>query len=290
MTSVTLSAQQITHRLQALLPQFTDVNWCEQTGSTNADLLGATPTPMGHSALRGAFVQTAGRGRAGRTWVNTRGQTLMFSVGFQTALMAPELNGLSIALGVGACQALTKVLPSGTASHAITLKWPNDLMVNDRKLAGILVETQISRQRIRVVAGIGINLSQADRLSQQLSRPIAAWGDLAPVHDDAVVEMVSSIAQAWHAIVTHYHDDGLTRYRTAFQSLDYLLDQPIDVVQNGQTTAQGIARGIDRTGALRVQLPPSPQNTMARSPRFALVHVGDISIRKTVQAGSTQST
>src|SRR5207253_4097126 len=110
----------------------------EETGSTNADLLLACRAgPWSESAsVRVAYRQTAGRGRHGRPWQGQAGLT--FSVALPLPLAPARLSGLSLAVGLALAEALAAC--DARLAQAITLKWPNDLQVDGRKLAGILIE------------------------------------------------------------------------------------------------------------------------------------------------------
>lgn len=133
-------------------------SWRDVTHSTNDDAAAAAKSGAPHGALFGAEAQTGGRGRRGSEWVSTPGAGLWFSVLLRpsfTAELAPAL-ALSAGLAVRAA-----VAPRVSARVAV--KWPNDVLADGRKLAGILVESQLSGARIAsVVIGIGINVTQAE--------------------------------------------------------------------------------------------------------------------------------
>ncbi len=129
---------------------WTSVEVVASTGSTNADLL-ARGGPEGQVLV--AEEQTAGRGRAGRTWVSLPGASLTFSVLLRPASVPasargwlPLLTGVAVAAGV-----------RSAAGVAAGLKWPNDVLVRDRKLAGILAEQ--SADGDVVVVGVGLNVA-----------------------------------------------------------------------------------------------------------------------------------
>jgi BirA family biotin operon repressor/biotin-[acetyl-CoA-carboxylase] ligase len=123
---------------------WTSVRVVSSTGSTNADLL-ARGGPQGQVLV--AEEQTAGRGRAGRTWVSRAGASLTFSVLLRPDSVPPAARGwLPLLTGV-----------RSAAAVAPTLKWPNDVLVGDRKLAGILAEQ--SPDGDAVVVGVGLNVA-----------------------------------------------------------------------------------------------------------------------------------
>src|SRR5690625_2468796 len=121
-------------RLTRILPRFAQINWVQQTTSTNTDLVEQARDPQGQILrpwLRGAHYQSQGQGRGGKPWDNTPGIQLMFSCAFDVFLPSRQLPTLSPAMGVAACQALRGLLPDWHAEH-LSLKWPNDLMWGHR--------------------------------------------------------------------------------------------------------------------------------------------------------------
>jgi BirA family biotin operon repressor/biotin-[acetyl-CoA-carboxylase] ligase len=145
----------------------------EETGSTNADLMArvkalprrsnALPRPI----VRVAYLQTAGRGRRGRTWYAEPGNALLFSVACVLPRPLEELAGLSLAVGVALVDGLRSLPVAGPGQ--IALKWPNDVLLEGDKLAGILIETAWSTDYASaVVIGIGTNVKGADELAAKV--------------------------------------------------------------------------------------------------------------------------
>jgi BirA family biotin operon repressor/biotin-[acetyl-CoA-carboxylase] ligase len=129
---------------------WTSVEVVPSTGSTNADLL-ARGGPEGQVLV--AEEQTAGRGRAGRTWISLPGASLTFSVLLRPASVPPAVRGwLPLLTGMAVAAAVRSV-----AGVQAALKWPNDVLVGDRKLAGILAEQSPAGDA--VVVGVGLNVA-----------------------------------------------------------------------------------------------------------------------------------
>jgi BirA family biotin operon repressor/biotin-[acetyl-CoA-carboxylase] ligase len=130
------------------------IRWLEVTGSTNSDALDWAAAGGPEGALVVAGHQRAGRGRRGRGWVSEPGRSLLFSLILRPELPADRVALLTTAMGVACAEGIEMLtgLPSGT-------KWPNDVTVGGRKLAGILVETRGSRSDAGLaIAGVGINV------------------------------------------------------------------------------------------------------------------------------------
>ena len=137
--------------------------------STNTWLLERPPSPAGAAEAVLALHQTAGRGRRGRTWQAPRGSGLCLSVAWTFETMPAHAPALTLALGVAAARALESI-----GLGEAMLKWPNDIVWQDRKLGGILVEsTTTPEHAFRIVAGVGINLQLPEEFSLDDDR--SAW-------------------------------------------------------------------------------------------------------------------
>lgn len=273
------TSEKIIRAVTPLLPGFGSVQWLTQTGSTNFDLIQRTrqDTPPPLPWLLGADRQLTARGRAGRVWQNASGATLMFSCAFQFNLPLAALPGLSPIMGIAACEALRAMLaPDATQTSAISLeypkrlqlKWPNDLMWDHAKLAGILVEsTSMPGTRTPViVVGIGLNLKDGATLSAQLNRAIADWSHISNI---STIQIIAGIARAWSDALTEYSTGGYSAFTERFAKVDGLVGHQVDVTDQGSILQTGTAMGTDSIGRLLIQ---TDKGTTA-------VMVGDVSIR-----------
>jgi BirA family biotin operon repressor/biotin-[acetyl-CoA-carboxylase] ligase len=148
-----LSAEQL-ERALSLAGLSAPVQWHEVTGSTNEVAAALATQGAPEWTLVGAGHQTAGRGRHGRTWRDRPGDALMTSFVLRPRL-APESGGLlTLLAGAAWAEAASEV-----AGGRVRCKWPNDLMLNDAKVGGVLAESAIEAATIRwAVIGSGINL------------------------------------------------------------------------------------------------------------------------------------
>jgi BirA family biotin operon repressor/biotin-[acetyl-CoA-carboxylase] ligase len=133
--------------------------WCAEwielaaCGSTNDEAARLARAGAGDGTVVIAHAQHTGRGREGRAWSSPPGAGLYLSVVLRPALALADVPPLTLAIGVAVCDAAI------AAGASATLKWPNDVLVRHRKLAGVLVETQSQGNRLdAVIAGIGVNL------------------------------------------------------------------------------------------------------------------------------------
>ena len=143
----------------------------DEVVSTNTFLSGYRPLQPAEITLVSAEYQSAGRGQQGNSWESDRGQNLLFSLLLHPTFLPPtHLFLLSEAIALSICEALRQFLsptPSSadelqpTSLPEVTVKWPNDIYVGDRKIAGILIENELRGQHIgRCIIGCGVNINQ----------------------------------------------------------------------------------------------------------------------------------
>jgi BirA family transcriptional regulator, biotin operon repressor / biotin---[acetyl-CoA-carboxylase] ligase len=242
-------------RIQRLLPQETgesiarlDVAWT--TASTNADLVERAYPAQGRSDVLLAEFQTAGRGRRGRTWLAPPGGAVCLSLSWTFPEVPRDAGALSLAVGVCVLRAL-----SSQGVPDVRLKWPNDVLVDGRKLGGILIELRAeSGGPACVVVGIGLNVA----LGAELLEKIAATGLQAIDLASATASPVSRNALAAGVIdccirgLREFERDGLRPFVDEWQRADALQGYDISV-QAGDEAVRGVARGIDLSGALLVE-------------------------------------
>jgi BirA family biotin operon repressor/biotin-[acetyl-CoA-carboxylase] ligase len=143
--------------------RFGDVRWFDVVDSTNRYLLESAAGGAPEGVVAVADEQTAGRGRLGRSWVAPPGSALLVSVLLRPALPAARTHLVTLAAGLAALDALDSI--HELASVRAGLKWPNDVVIDDRKLAGILAEAD---GQGAVVVGMGCNV-QPDALPAELA-------------------------------------------------------------------------------------------------------------------------
>ena len=218
------------------------VHVLEHCPSTNTLLLaGEYPPPC----LLAADEQTAGRGRRGRRWYSERGMSATFSLAYVSRRPARELAGLSLVAGVATAQALHAL----GASEA-RLKWPNDLVVGDGKLAGILVETRATRGGVLAVIGIGINCRASADVSGRVARGIATLDRWIAVSRNRVI---AAVAQRLVDALARFEASGLEPTRAEWEALDGLAGRQLRVRLADGRTLSGVASGLAEDGALRLR-------------------------------------
>ena len=230
-----------------------------QTGSTNADLLARAAT-LSAPLLLIAEHQTAGRGRAGRSWLSAPGHSLTFSLAWRFEGGLPALTGLPLAVGTALAETL------GRLGQPVQLKWPNDLLKDGDKLAGILVETQAAAAGTWAIVGIGLNLAMPDELEARIGRPVAAVPWLARMDRDALMAaLLDGLAQALQAFAA----TGFAAFSARWNLLHAYQGQPVTIVDRGEVLHEGLAAGVDDGGRLLLD---------TEAGRIAIV-AGDVSLR-----------
>jgi BirA family biotin operon repressor/biotin-[acetyl-CoA-carboxylase] ligase len=220
----------------------------ERTGSTNADLLARAAAGADIAgAVLIAEQQTAGRGRSGRVWSSPRAQLTM-SVGVDGADVPPDAWGwLPLATGVAVVDTVAAV-----AGVDAGLKWPNDVLVNGRKLAGIL--TEVAPAQRFIVVGIGLNVALRDDevpdAPDANATSLGTLGGQPPDRTRLVIELLEQLARRfadWHA--ANGADSGLIAdYRTR----SVTIGSAVRAILPGGREVLGVARSVDEQGRLHI--------------------------------------
>ncbi len=216
--------------------------------STNSALL-ARPNPQpGVCEVFLAEYQTAGRGRRGRAWVAPPGGSICLSLSWTFREVPQDLGALGLAIGVCGLRAL-KALGLGQA----TLKWPNDLLADGRKLAGILIELRAeSDGPACVIIGMGVNVALGPALLEKIGKmggvpatDLVTAGLAQPSRNALAAALVSQIVPG----LLVFEREGLRPFVEEWRHADALRGRQIDV-HTPEGVARGLARGIDLHGAL----------------------------------------
>jgi BirA family transcriptional regulator, biotin operon repressor / biotin---[acetyl-CoA-carboxylase] ligase len=231
---------------------WTPLDVVASTGSTNADLL-ARAGAGGPGAAEGAVLvaeeQTAGRGRLGRSWSSVPGASLTFSVLLRPAPVRPDRRGwLPLLAGVAVVSAV-----QSAAGVDATLKWPNDVLADGRKLAGILAEQ--SPDAAAVVLGIGLNVAAPRDALPVSPTGLAATSLLAEGADvprEALLLSVLSELERWYLAFLADPEPARAGLLSAYRSVSATLGRAVRVELPGGRVLAGRATDIDSEGRLLV--------------------------------------
>lgn len=188
--------------------------------------------------------QSVGRGRRGRAWVSPLGANIYMSIGwsFQSGIAA--LEGLSLVVAVLVVRAL-----GHCGFHGITLKWPNDVLVDGRKLAGILLEVSGDvGGPCRVVIGIGINVRMPGAAAQQIDQP---YTDLAANFGSKIDRNMIAAAMILELTrgLEEFERSGFSTFHSQWDDLDTYKGRMVEL-RAATTVTQGVVQGVDQSGGL----------------------------------------
>ena len=225
---------------------WTSLDVVATTGSTNADLL-ARDGPEGQVLV--AEEQTAGRGRLGRSWVSEPGAALTFSVLLRPVPVPPSrLGWLPLLAGVAVATAVRSV-----AAVPATLKWPNDVLAGDRKLAGILAE----QSGDAIVIGIGLNVATpAAALPVPAATSLLVEGSNV-AREPLLVEVLRRF-ERWYAAFREDPDPARVGLLAEYRTLCATLGRPVRVELPGNRQLTGTAEDVDVDGRLLIREYGSP--------------------------------
>ncbi len=217
-----------------------------------------------HATCVAANLQTSGRGRRGRSWHAGLGAGLTFSLLWRFQCGASSLSGLSLAIGVALMRSLHEL---GISSAR--LKWPNDVLINRQKLAGILIELQGDMEGpSTAVIGIGINLNLPDALKQQIDQPVT---DLAGAMNDTVNpnQLLGILLNDLTEVLVEFEQGGFTALRDEWSQHHAYHEQDVRMLMPDGRAIQGVVQGITEDGSLLVKTEAGLQRFMS----------GEISLR-----------
>ncbi len=252
-----------------------------ETKSTNDDLLvrwraGELLDPV----ARIAHHQTAGKGRAGRTWLAKPEDSMSFSLAFPFRRSPAELSGLSLLVGLAVISGIAHACQLDEAtlySLGLRLKWPNDLLLNNAKVGGILIEggqAKISEPTWMII-GIGLNLHNAqffeNELGDQAKQKVGSLDQLIPSKSSLPdtefiwLKLIESLERA----LSDFDQNGFATYQSQWEQWDAYRDQAVRISGAHQDPIDGIAAGIDSSGALLIK----------QNQQILTIHAGDVSLR-----------
>jgi len=205
--------------------------------------------------------QTAGSGRSGRDWYSPPVGNIYFSYSVTLAPDVQDFSPLSLVIGLVVLRVLTMIGVTDVA-----LKWPNDILRNNKKLAGILIEVKtIGRERIMVI-GIGINVFMpANSEGSQ-------WADIADtgLGVDDRERIIALILAESESVLPVFFEYGFERFKSEWNTADAWAGELVQILDHGNAVVSGIESGVDESGRLMV----------LSDTRLLKIHTGDLSLRK----------
>jgi BirA family biotin operon repressor/biotin-[acetyl-CoA-carboxylase] ligase len=216
-------------------------------------------------AVLATELQTGGRGRRGREWHSGLGDGLTFSLVWRFQQGANLLSGLSLAVGV----AIARVLRSSRVEDA-SLKWPNDVLIDGRKIAGILIELQGDMLGpTTAVIGIGINLKLSDIVKvriDQSATDLYSINGKTPDRNHLMAALLLELARVLRDFECH----GFAPFREEWVRYHAFENQSVQLQMPDGSLQEGLVRGVGEDGSLILNTPAGDR----------VYNGGEISLRK----------
>lgn len=205
-------------------------------------------TPAPHGAIVTADAQTHGHGRRGRDWASPPGKGVYLSVVWRPEIAVADVGQLTMITAFAAASTIEKI-----SSLSVSTKWPNDVLLNGKKIGGVLCETGLEKDRIAfVVAGVGLNINFT--AAEFPERPIFPATSLA-IETGKCFDVESArevLVTCLQHEYSRYGDGEWNTQRGEFIAQCSILGEPVRV-QNENGEYSGVAVGIDHNGLLVVQ-------------------------------------
>lgn len=218
------------------------------TPSTNGDAMAGARAGAAHGSVWLADEQTAGRGRGDHRWHSAAGEGLYVSVLLRPAVPATHLPLLPLAAGLAAANAIRSV-----AGIAVDLRWPNDLLIGDRKAGGILAESAQGASDISVVVGIGINVHQRE-FAADLATPATSLDCESGQRVSRQALLVALLKSLEHETRGLADGDAAQQICGRVQAgSSWVRGRAVEV--HGPQACSGVTAGLDENGFLRVATP-----------------------------------
>ncbi len=259
-----IDAARLAEAFPELNPEVFDV-----VDSTNTVCFRGADEGRAHRRLVVAELQTGGRGRRGRVWRATLGGSLLFSVLWRFDQPAVALSGLSLAVGVALSRALKAAGIAGAA-----LKWPNDVLYQYRKLAGILIELQgDALGPTTAVIGIGLNVRLSARTRDAIDQAVI---DLATIvgHVPSRNALLHQVLRHLGAVLREFEANGFGGLREEWLAEHAYQGKPVRLVLPGGDVLPGRVEGITEDGAL----------LLLRGRELLRVNAGEMTLRAATDA------
>jgi len=195
-----------------------------------------------------AELQTQGKGRFSRTWYSPFGDNIYLSISMSFNQDISELSGLSLVISL----AVLNTIEQFYASKNLSIKWPNDVLLNGKKIAGILIEGDSEVHGCcKLIIGIGLNVNMTDKKANQHANH---WTSikLATKKNIDKNQITASLLNNLFKYIKKFQDTGFGYFQSEWKKYDYLYGQEITIT-NGKKRTHGICRGVNNQGYLQVE-------------------------------------
>ena len=210
--------------------------------STNLELMNERENLVSGDALV-AEIQTQGRSRRGTKWLTSIGTNIMLSMAFRFPSLQ-HLLGFSLAVGVATVTALEML-----GVHGVKLKWPNDVVVGDKKLAGILIESvPVGNDGVFAIVGVGLNVHPSYLINEHIDRPYICVDELGAklTRNDICISLINEFKYA----ANNFKREGLEPFLEQWKRHDALLGNFVEMEISSHRRVSGKVLGVNNLGEL----------------------------------------
>lgn len=246
-----------------------EVYFQEETDSTNTQAKKLAEEGAVSGTLVVADCQKKGKGRRGRVWESPKGSSIYMTLLMRPDILPQRASMLTLVMGLSVAQAVQKILDSEKCTQKVQIKWPNDVVLNRKKLVGILTEMSAQIDYIEyLVIGMGINVNTGEFPEELQDKATSLQAELG--HSVNRAELIAQIMKRFednYAIFEKTQD--LSGLLEEYEAVSANCQQPVKVLEPGKEYT-GIARGINKMGELLVE---------REDHRIEQVYAGEVSVR-----------
>ena len=243
-----LEAKRIIKSLDnSLLHFFSKISIKDKTGSTNDDAKKDLPAQSSELSIHLAEQQIRGKGRNGKKWISPKGKNIYLSLGWKSPLQYSELDGLSLSIGTCVARILNKY-----TDNMVKIKWPNDLLLDQKKISGILIETIEIDKKVGVVIGIGINVHMTEYEGRKIDQSWISLDQFTGVIHDRN-EIVAELLKELIFLIKNFPIEGFKMQKSDFEKLDALKGKDCYLQIDGSEKKQVNVLGVNDQGELLVK-------------------------------------
>lgn len=219
------------------------------TGSTQEEARQRAELDAPEGTVIIAEEQTGGKGRMGRKWFSPSGKGIWMSLILRPQQAIEYTSQLTLLTGVAVCRAIRK-----TTALQVGIKWPNDILLNHRKICGILLESIIEDKVVRYcIAGIGISVNVDSEEYPEELRDIATSLKIANGASVDRTMLIAAVLEEFETLYKLYNEEGFVPIASLWEALSVTINQEV-VINTVQGLREGVAIGLDPSGALLVDI------------------------------------